>query len=493
MTINRSSLPARISATSSRARVMTCEASSLRGSSSSRMAGGRSGRMDSTRRSRVFIGASFYPGGRPVLPREDHERIGDGARRRKAREAPIERTEAAVDRRQYRAHALTVQDRGRDQVRRGVDPPHFHRRQAGRPEQRAQLTRPEQAHRAIAGILGPHAVGAVAHDLSPRLGGRQAVAETIAGDAVDERPGEVEAAAVLALEQQQALRPQHAAELAERACRIAGERQRAAAAHDRVEAAGCIGKLFDRSLHRRNLRKRPPGDRERARGDGSIRGLDVRLPMRLGTDGVDGLLERMRGSAFQGRRLGEAFDIWKRMIDGDCLIAVGLAGSMASAGMDPLVAWLVERGYVDVVVSTSANATEDVLEQRGVPFYQVDPDHVDDEDLWKRRLYRFYDHVVSAEAYDDMEYFLAGFFEHLAATWSGSTIPGVRFMHELGRWLEAQGLGGTIAATCFRHGVPLFVPAAPDGPLSESYRVARERGPVVDFFKDYEIALAIMN
>jgi len=228
-------------------------------------------------------------------------------------------------------------------------------------------------------------------------------------------------------------------------------------------------------------------------GEASIRGLDVRVPMRLGTDGVDGLLERMRGSAFQGRRLGEAFDIWRRMIDGDCLIAVGLAGSMASAGMDPLVAWLVERGYVDVVVSTSANATEDVLEQRGVPFYQVDPDHVDDEDLWKRRLYRFYDHVVSAEAYDDMEYFLAGFFEHLAATWSGSTIPGVRFMHELGRWLDAQGLGGTIAATCFRHGVPLFVPAAPDGPLSESYRVARERGPVVDFFKDYEIALAIMN
>ena len=30
-------------------------------------------------------------------------------------------------------------------------------------------------------------------------------------------------------------------------------------------------------------------------GEASIRGLDVRLPMRLGTDGVDGLLERMRG------------------------------------------------------------------------------------------------------------------------------------------------------------------------------------------------------
>ena len=224
-----------------------------------------------------------------------------------------------------------------------------------------------------------------------------------------------------------------------------------------------------------------------------IRGLDGRVPMRLGAGGVNGLLDRMRRSAFQGRKLGEAFDVWKRMIDGESLIALGVAGSLASAGMGPLLAWLVERGYVDVVVSTSANATEDVLEQRGVPFYQVDPDHVDDEDLWKRRLYRFYDHVVSADAYDEMEYFMAGFFEHLQATWRGPAIAGVRFMRELGRWLDAQGLGGTVAATCYRHDVPLFVPAAPDGPLSESYRVARQRGPVVDFFQDYEIALAIMN
>ena len=66
----------------------------------------------------------------------------------------------------------------------------------------------------------------------------------------------------------------------------------------------------------------------------------------------------MRASAFQGRRLGEAFPTWKRMIDGGGLIAIGLAGSMASAGLWPLIVWLVERGYVDLVVSTAANVTE---------------------------------------------------------------------------------------------------------------------------------------
>lgn len=226
-----------------------------------------------------------------------------------------------------------------------------------------------------------------------------------------------------------------------------------------------------------------------------------RTPMRLVADHEDGgrgqtvsrLLDRMRHSAFQGRKLGEAFEVWQRMLDGDGLICLGLAGSMASAGLAPLVAWLVDRGYVDVIASTSANVTEDLLEARGARFYQVDPEHADDAGLWTRGLYRFYDHVVSADDYDAMEDFTRGFFEDLARRWPKPSITGVRFMHEFGRWLNAGGLGGTIAATCFRQRVPLFVPAAPDGPLAEGYRTAEAKGPVVDFFADYELALQIMS
>ena len=225
-----------------------------------------------------------------------------------------------------------------------------------------------------------------------------------------------------------------------------------------------------------------------------------RMPMRLLTDDngdhgptVGRLLERMRQSAFQGRKLGEAFEVWQRMIDGDGLICLGLAGSLASAGLGPLIAWLIERGYVDVVASTSANATEDLLEPRGARFFQVEPEHVSDRALWEAGYYRFYDHVVSAEEYDAMEYFMGDFFTALAKAWTRPTISGARFMHEFGRWLDAHGLPGTIAATCFRHQVPLFVPAAPDGPLSESYRVAAQKGPVVDFFADYDLALRIMG
>jgi deoxyhypusine synthase len=226
----------------------------------------------------------------------------------------------------------------------------------------------------------------------------------------------------------------------------------------------------------------------------------VRRPVRLlaGRDEGSGptvgrILARLAEGAFQGRQLGRAFAVWRRMIEGQGLICAGLAGSTSSAGLWPLVTWLLERGYIDVVVSTSANITEDLLEQRGVPFYQVDADRVDDARLWELGFYRFYDHVVSAAEYDKMEDLTAEFFDHLAAAWTRPSIAGVRFMHEFGRWLDRQGLGASIAATCARHRVPLFVPAAPDGPLAEGYRSAQRKGPVVDLFRDYAIALGIMD
>jgi deoxyhypusine synthase len=207
---------------------------------------------------------------------------------------------------------------------------------------------------------------------------------------------------------------------------------------------------------------------------------------------VSALLSRMSRSAFQGRKLGEAFEVWRSMIDGRSLICLGLAGSVASAGLASLVTWLVERGYVDLVVSTSANVTEDLLEERGASFYRLEPERADDERLWREGYYRFYDHVVAKDDYDRMEDFTSAFFEDLAGRWPDASIPGVIFMREFGRWLGAQGLGRSVAATCARHGVPLFVPAAPDGPLAEGYRAAARRGPVVDFFRDYDLALRIM-
>lgn len=235
---------------------------------------------------------------------------------------------------------------------------------------------------------------------------------------------------------------------------------------------------------------RPAPDPRPPHGWPVRRALDVIAP---GDGSVARLLDRMADGAFQGRQLGQAFRTWTRMLDRGHLIALGLAGSLASAGCAPLLTWLVRRGYVDVIVSTSANATEDLLELRGARVYRVEPERVDDVELRRLGYYRFYDHVVSSAEYDAMEDFTGEFFTDLAKTWPEPFISGLGLVRELGRWLDARGLGASLAATCFRHGVPMFVPAAPDGPLSEGYRASGVTHPVVDFFADYRLLIEIMH
>ncbi|MCX8203842.1 MAG: deoxyhypusine synthase family protein, partial [Nitrososphaeria archaeon] len=71
---------------------------------------------------------------------------------------------------------------------------------------------------------------------------------------------------------------------------------------------------------------------------------------------VSEVLEEMSGTGFQGRTLGEAVRVWERAIRAeDTVIFMGLAGSMSTTGQWKIVKWLIERRFVDVLVSTGAN------------------------------------------------------------------------------------------------------------------------------------------
>ena len=65
---------------------------------------------------------------------------------------------------------------------------------------------------------------------------------------------------------------------------------------------------------------------------------------------VDKLLENMSGSGFQGRKLGESFQIWKEMIETPGIrIIIGLSGAIVPAGMQECIIQLIENRYVDAV------------------------------------------------------------------------------------------------------------------------------------------------
>ena len=54
----------------------------------------------------------------------------------------------------------------------------------------------------------------------------------------------------------------------------------------------------------------------------------------------------------------------------DLTIAMGFAGSMSTAGQWTIINWLMENRFIDVLVSTGANVSEDIVDAMGLGYYQ---------------------------------------------------------------------------------------------------------------------------
>src|SRR3990170_4638383 len=106
---------------------------------------------------------------------------------------------------------------------------------------------------------------------------------------------------------------------------------------------------------------------------------------------TDQMISEMAGTAFQGRRLGEAFEIWARMLKKrQIVIWMGIAGAMVPAGMRKVIAQLIRRRMIDVLVTTGAMIYHDAYEATGGKHFKG-TDKVDDVQLRKYRVDRMYD------------------------------------------------------------------------------------------------------
>ena len=62
---------------------------------------------------------------------------------------------------------------------------------------------------------------------------------------------------------------------------------------------------------------------------------------------ADQILARMERISFQGRNLATAHRIWRRMLEDDVTIFLGMAGALSAGGLRLIVAHLIANRYVD--------------------------------------------------------------------------------------------------------------------------------------------------
>ncbi len=195
------------------------------------------------------------------------------------------------------------------------------------------------------------------------------------------------------------------------------------------------------------------------------------------TERIADLLDAMSRTGFQGRKLGEAYIIWKEMInDPDCTIILGVSGAMIPGGMQECLITLAERHFMDGIVSTGANIFHDICEHLGVRHYRGHH-HVDDAALFEKGIDRIYDVFAYEEQFRDVDQQVADFIDSIAPFQGSSR----ELIKRLGEWLiETRPEGRSLTATCAREGIPIFIPALADSSIGISMVMARRAGTSVN-------------
>jgi len=135
----------------------------------------------------------------------------------------------------------------------------------------------------------------------------------------------------------------------------------------------------------------------------------------VGAVSASEVLERMQGTAFQGKQLGLAFEVWKKMLGDNCTIMMGMSGAMVPAGMRRLVVRMIENRLIDCLVSTGANFFHDLHETKGNFHYQGSH-QMDDVALGEALIDRMYDVLADEEKFRQHDQWIGRFAASLDQT-----------------------------------------------------------------------------
>ncbi len=200
---------------------------------------------------------------------------------------------------------------------------------------------------------------------------------------------------------------------------------------------------------------------------------------------ISKLLEEMAQTGFQGRKLGEALLVWEKMLkEKNLTIFFGYAGSLSTTGQWKEICWLIENRLIDVLISTGANISEDIQDALGHGYFQGSS-YLDDWDLLKNNIFRYYDVLTDAKKYREMTNLIRKFINILDEKRVYST---PEFCYLFGKYL-AQKKINCILSFAYKYNVPVFSPAILDSEFGIAAVLAKRKEKkeiIIDQVKDFD-------
>ena len=193
---------------------------------------------------------------------------------------------------------------------------------------------------------------------------------------------------------------------------------------------------------------------------------------------VSELVEEMKEAGFGARKIGMASEIMKKMFsDKECRVFLGVAGAMVTAGMKEIIIDIIKEEKINVLVTTGANLTHDLIEALGGAHYSCDS--WNDRDFHDKGFNRMYNVFMKNQVYEKVE----EFFEKNWDRFKDS--KNIRsFLEKIGELLPKES--NSILRICYEKQVPIFCPGISDSGIGLMVwgRIVSGKKIEVDVFDD---------
>mgnify|MGYP003332934263 CR=1 FL=1 len=188
--------------------------------------------------------------------------------------------------------------------------------------------------------------------------------------------------------------------------------------------------------------------------------------------GIEELVEVFASSGYNGRQLGEAAKLYAKMIENDATICLTVAGAMTPVGFGGIIKSLIERGFVDWIITTGANVYHEDHFAWGLPVKQGSFD-VDDMKLYENEIVRIRDvYIKYSQTLEAQDKIVQKMFEDKFTNQSFTTAEFCNLMGKISKEKSAHP-EKSFVTTAYDYDVPVYISTIKDSSLALNLAVHR--------------------
>ena len=200
---------------------------------------------------------------------------------------------------------------------------------------------------------------------------------------------------------------------------------------------------------------------------------------------IEDLVEIYSRTGYNGRQLGEAAKLFAKMIKDNATICLTVSGAMTPVGFGGIFKTLIERGFVDWIITTGANVYHEDHFAWGFPVKQGHF-QVDDMKLYEKEIVRIRD--VFIKFYETLESEDQVIQKMFKENFIDKPFTSAEFCNMIGKISKekAKHPDRSFVATAYEYDVPVYVSTLKDSSLALNLAVHRLRDKVynLDFVRE---------